>query len=344
MTLTLELHTSETAFSSLRDEWNALLHRSASDLIFLTWEWQYTWWQAYQAGDLWIVTCRSENGTLVGIGPWFIQETEGERVIRTIGCVDVTDYVDIIAEQTQVDQVQEALATFLADHHDQYDRVNLCNIQETSSTYQHFPERLREANFEADMVLQEVCPVIHLPDNFEQYLERLDKKQRHEIRRKLRRAESGDTLDYYIVGEAHDFEQEVKKFLRLMAASQPSKAIFLQDEKNLTFFKAILGVMRENGWLQLSFLDINGEPTAAYCDFLYNTCVQVYNSGLQPDAYAHLSPGIVLLAYNIKRAIEQGYKVYDFLRGNETYKYRMGAHDTRVFMLKARAREAERVG
>ena len=66
----------------------------------------------------------------------------------------------------------------------------------------------------------------------------------------------------------------------------------------------------------------------------------MYNSGLLPEQFGHLSTGIVLLTYLIEHAIESGHFVFDFLRGNETYKYRMGAHDTRVFKLKAQLPKA----
>jgi hypothetical protein len=86
----------------------------------------------------------------------------------------------------------------------------------------------------------------------------------------------------------------------------------------------------------MSFLVINGTPSAAYCDFDYNQKILVYNSGLLPHENSHLSAGIVLLCYDIRDAIDKKRSVFDFLRGNETYKYRMGAIDTQVFKLKAK--------
>jgi CelD/BcsL family acetyltransferase involved in cellulose biosynthesis len=64
----------------------------------------------------------------------------------------------------------------------------------------------------------------------------------------------------------------------------------------------------------------------------------VYNSGLR-QKFMEYSPGIVLLAENIREAIEQGYELFDFLRGNEDYKYRMGGENTEIFMLKAKLTE-----
>ncbi len=57
---------------------------------------------------------------------------DGERVVRTVGCVDVTDYVDLIVDTAHVDEVQTALAAFLAENADAYDRINYCNIPEAS--------------------------------------------------------------------------------------------------------------------------------------------------------------------------------------------------------------------
>jgi CelD/BcsL family acetyltransferase involved in cellulose biosynthesis len=52
-----------------------------------------------------------------------------------------------------------------------------------------------------------------------------------------------------------------------------------------------------------------------------------------------LSLGVVLTAKAIEHAIENGRSTFDFLRGNETYKYRFGAKDTEIYRL-AISREA----
>jgi len=326
-----------SVFETLKPEWNTLLHRSTSDCIFSTWEWQSTWWEAYHSGLLWVITCREDNGQLIGIAPWFVQTTsEGERVIRSIGCVDVTDYVDVIAEPERLSDVLEAFAAHLVEQRTLFDRINLCNIPEKSPTLQVFPDILRQFGLDAELVFQEVCPVIELPDEWEKYLEALDKKQRHEIRRKIRRAEAeAGQLEWYIVGSNHELAHELECFLSLMASSHPEKATFLRNPQNLAFFRKITPLAYEKGWLQLAFLVINGENSAAYLNFDYNGCILVYNSGLLPEYNAHLSPGNVLLAYLIENAIINRRTVFDFLRGNEVYKYRMGAKDTQVFKLKA---------
>ena len=150
----------------------------------------------------------------------------------------------------------------------------------------------------------------------------------------MRRADGGDfSIEWYTVDESHNLDEEVNKFLHLMAISDQQKSDFLEDENNLKFFRKITPLIFKRQWLQLNFLEINEEPVAAYLNFTYGNHVLVYNSGLDISEFGHLSPGIVLLAHNIRYAIENGYRVFDFLRGNEIYKYRMGGQDTSVYQV-----------
>ncbi|MDX1991457.1 MAG: GNAT family N-acetyltransferase [bacterium] len=331
----LVLYDQADSFEQLKPEWNDLLQRSAVDTVFGTWEWLSTWWAVYEPGQLWMVACRDEDGRLLGLAPWSIVETGEGRMLAGIGCIDVTDYIDVLVDADCTGAVLNCLALFVNDHRDQFDLISLCNIPEKSPTLSQFQQSLQHYGFNTNQAPIEVCPVIQLPENWETYLEGLDKKQRHELRRKLRRTQAEEELNWYIVGQEHNLEEELDHFLRLMAASDPKKARFLQDENNVAFFRRVMPLMFENGWLQLIFLTIDGERVAAYLNFDYKGHIMVYNSGLARDTHEQLSAGIVLLANNIRYAIEHGYKVFDFLRGNETYKYYLGGKDTTVYMLNA---------
>ncbi len=331
----LELITTFEQLQFLEHEWNEMLPHNATNEIFLTWQWQTTWWNSYQPGDMWVLAARDESGRLVGVAPWFIEQSS--RVVRTIGCVEVTDYLDILVLPDHREAFCAALADFIAAHADAYERIVLCNVPGSSPTLEVLPRLLAERGFAVRVEREEVCPVITLASDFEGYLAGLDKKQRHEVRRKVRRAESAEEqVEWYIVGPQHDLSAEIDKFVHLMAASHPEKALFLKDEKNMAFFRAIVLRVAQCGWLQLSFLTVNGTPVATYLNFDYDNRILVYNSGLLPEAYGHLSPGIVLLTYNIQHAIELGRTAFDFLRGNEEYKYRMGGHDRLVMFMEAR--------
>jgi CelD/BcsL family acetyltransferase involved in cellulose biosynthesis len=111
--------------------------------------------------------------------------------------------------------------------------------------------------------------------------------------------------------------------------SHTDKAQFM-DERMQDFFQAITRVLGEVGWVELSLLTIDDTPAAAMYNFHYGDRLFIYNSGYDPAYRPNLSSGIVLLSLCIQDAIQRGLRHFDFLQGNEEYKYRFGAVDTQV--------------
>ena len=301
------------AFDVLESEWNALLERAPINQLFCTWEWQKTWWDAYQPGELLVLACR-DGEQLRGIAPLFIVNSERGRSIQIIGCVDVTDYLDFIVDESHLEDVFTAFAEYFSAHRADFDILDFCNIPFDSPTQRILPELLKSRGFGVVVEQQEVCPVIELPANWPGYLGLLDKKQRHEVRRKIRRVQGSDkAIDWYIVNGCHNLDDEVEEFVRLMAASDPEKEAFLRDDGNLRFFKAIVPLLQERGWLQMNFLTVNERRAAAYINFVYGNRVMVYNSGLDHQDYGDLSPGIVLLGLQYPTCHRAGIPLLRFL-------------------------------
>jgi CelD/BcsL family acetyltransferase involved in cellulose biosynthesis len=172
------------------------------------------------------------------------------------------------------------------------------------------------------------APFIPLPRHWPTYLSSLDKKQRHEIRRKARRLEeSGIPWRWYIVQQAETLDAEAEDFLRLMA-NDPAKAEFLTPLMRQQMLRTIRCAF-DAGCLQLSFLEIDGQKAAAYLSFDYLNRIWVYNSGLDRQ-FVEFSPGWVLLTYLLRWANENGRIEFDFMRGDEEYKYRFGAANRMV--------------
>lgn len=331
-----QVFTTADVFDALAAEWDGLLDPRRSDNLFSCRDWQRIWWKHLGRGSLSVVTARDEQGILRGIGPWFIEEQNGQREVHLIGCADVTDYLDILAQPGHEKMVYTSLFHFmLSGSAPAWDSFQLCNIPEDSPTCLLLPGLARSHGLTVEISLAEVCPVIDLPGTYEDYLAGLDKKQRHELRRKRRRAEA-QPVDWYIVGPEHDLDREIEAFIDLMALSTPEKAGFLNEPGHAAFFREMGQVLFERGILELMFLRIESVRTAVMWQFAYRDRMMLYNSGLNPADLAGLSPGIVLQTYSIEDAIRRGFKKYDFLRGDEVYKYRMGAHDTRVYNITIR--------
>nr|NIO67997.1 GNAT family N-acetyltransferase [Anaerolineae bacterium] len=189
-----------------------------------------------------------------------------------------------------------------------------------------------EHGYEFRTIVEDVCPVIDLPATWDAYLASLDKKQRHEIRRKMRRIEREADVHWYIVDQGRDLAEEIEAFIELHQKSSADKDDFM-DEQMKDFFRAVAHVLQAPGWLQLAFIEVDGRKAASMLNFDYEDAILVYNSGYDPQHRAHLSPGIVLLAYCIQHAIALERAKFDFLRGDEPYKYRFGARETKVYRL-----------
>ena len=277
---------------------------------------------------------RDEQGHLAGIAPLYrTVSARGERTLNIVGCVDVSDYLDIIVAQGREREVYSALLDYLGSGDMAgWDVAELCNVPEISPAHQALSQMAVERGYEFRTIVEDICPVIDLPATWDGYLASVDKKQRHEIRRKMRRIEREADVYWYIVDQGRDLAEEIEAFIELHQKSSVDKDDFM-DEQMKSFFRAMAYALQPPGWLQLAFIEVDGQKAASMLNFDYEDAILVYNSGYDPQHRAHLSPGIVLLAYCIQHAIELERAKFDFLRGDEPYKYRFGAKDTKVYRL-----------
>lgn len=327
----------EDGFAALQAEWNKLLQRSRYNTIFLTYEWQTTWWECLGEGDLWIVAFhRSDNNELVGIAPLYMVTPTGgrwagKRKFNLVGCIEVSDYLDMIVAQEWEQDVYAAFYGWLcSENAPAWDVLDLCNLPQDSRTYQDFQQVVDTNAFAVEVTQEDVAPQFVLPRHYETYLqEQVEKKQRHEIRRKQRRAERETVANFYFVQPQDNLVAEIDDFVALQQASREDKAEFMTPEMR-HFFGKMAQRMQDAGWLRLCFLTLNGEKAATLLGFEYNRRYLLYNSGYDPESFPHLSPGWVLLSYTIQYAVAVGNQVFDFMQGNEEYKYRFGSKDYAV--------------
>jgi CelD/BcsL family acetyltransferase involved in cellulose biosynthesis len=331
----IEIIRSITELAHLESEWNDLLKSSASHVPFLRYEFLTTWWQTlgggeWEHGDLYIICGRDENGSLRGIAPFFLTDNlEGESALMLVGSIEISDYLDFIVPPEDLAQftslVFEHLASVTAPT---WSVLDVYNLLEQSPTLGALKEASQVCGWQYSQERLQHSPYIPLPGNWETYLANIDKKQRHEIRRKIRRMEEAEVKSrWYIVQDGSGLDQEIDDFLRLMG-QEPAKQAFLTDIMR-TQMRAAVQAAFQAGWLQLAFLEIEGEKAAGYLNFDYDNHIWLYNSGWDPR-FNNYSPGWVLLGYLLQWANEHGRASFDFMRGDEEYKYRFGGIDRYV--------------
>jgi CelD/BcsL family acetyltransferase involved in cellulose biosynthesis len=323
---------------ALREEWNGLLFFSASHVPFLRNEYLCTWWRGlgggeWESGDLFVITGRDPSGNLVGIAPFFsTTNRDGVQALMFIGSIEISDYLDLIARPETLDEFALELLIYLEKKFPSHTLLDLYNVLEGSPTLRALEAAALKTGWRFSSEPLQPCPFIPLPGDWEAYLAGIDKKQRHEIRRKVRRSEEfHKPVRCYIVEDRDMVDSEIEAFFELMAKDR-EKESFLTPAMKIQM-KQIIHTAFDLGWLQLAFIEVGGRKASAYLNLDYENQIWVYNSGYDPE-FREISPGWVLLAYLIKSANEKGHRIFDFLRGNEEYKYRFGAVDRRVLRVR----------
>ena len=325
----LTLHT--TFPDELREEWNALLDETATHVPFLRHEYLQVWWETRGGGEwpeaeLAVVTAR-DGQRLVGIAPLFAAEWQGRRALLLLGSIEISDYLDLMARPADLPAFLDALLPFLAEKLE-WDALDLYNFLDSSPTLPALKTAAEKMGWGCAQEMEQHAPFISLPGDWETYLAGINKKQRHEIRRKLRRAESAEVpVRWYQVCDLDTLDSEMDDFLTLMRQEEDKQKFLtaaMEDHMRRTVRCSL-----EQSCLSLAFLEVDGRKSAAYLSFNYLNRLWVYNSGLN-YADGYYSPGWVLLSYLIQWAIENGIDELDFMRGNEDYKYRFGAVDRHV--------------
>jgi len=328
----LEIVKTNEHFKALANEWNDLLEHSASHVPFLRYEYLSAWWGTLGGGEwsqaeLNLVTWRNPQGELRGIAPlFFTNNREGEAALMLLGSIEISDYLDIICRPEDLSPfLSELLPRLAQPDFPAWKVLDFYNILESSPTLPLLQSVAAQLGWVYNQQKLSHCPYIPLPGDWEIYLAGIDKKQRHEIRRKIRRAESAEVpVRWYIVEDEAGLDAEINAFFHLMGQDTEKKA-FLTDVMRTQMRSAVRAAFQAN-WLQLAFLEIDGQKAAGYLNFDYGNHVWVYNSGLD-YAYSTYSPGWVLLGYLLQWANDKGRQAFDFMRGDEDYKYRFGAVD-----------------
>ena len=210
--------------------------------------------------------------------------------------------------------------------------LKLPGLVEGTPSLSLLPSICRERGLSCSVEEIDRAPFVSLPGSFEEYLERLGTKNRHELRRKMRRAgEILPGLAFRVTRTPEELASDLPSFVDLHRKSHPAKEVFMNEAME-TFFREIAEGFLVSGRLRLAFLSTQGVDVASVFQFRTDGALLLYNSGYDPLLRA-ANPGLVLIARSIGQAVEEGCTEYDFLRGTERYKYDLGGVDRAVYRL-----------
>ena len=291
--------------------------------VFVLPAWMRVWYDSF--GDEYeICICVvHENDKIIGVAPLM---TRGHTAYF-VGDTDVCDYQDFIVAPGREPGFFNALLDDLKKNGIR--ELDLKHVRPDSTVMKDLASIAGGRGYIVESVREDVSYEMDLPSDFENYLASLTSKQRHEVRRKLRRLTEEGSIEYRFIENGPALDEALEEFFPMFAESRQDKASFLTDRMK-HFFKSIVDVMAVNGLLKLGVLELDGKPVAEILCFDYDNCIYLYNSGYDPR-YVSLSAGLLSKVLAIKDSIEKGKKKFDFLKGAEPYKAHLGGKEVPLY-------------
>ena len=328
----ISFESDEQRFQQLAGPWSRLLEQSVTRAPFLLHAFQFNWWQTRGGGEwprseLMLALGHEPDGELAAIAPLFLTRNSADQpVLMLVGSIEIADVLDLIGSRDALERFVPALLEKLEQETPERGScLDLYNLPEESITRGLLRTAAENRGWMVEEQRLQPSPFVALGVSWDEYLENLDSKQRRELKRKMRRADSYPARVEWRLSKADGtLRDDVDAFLDLMALD-PEKREFLTETMRAQFH-ALAQAAADGGWLQLAMLEVGGQPAFAYFNFDYDGKLWVYNSGFDPD-HASLSPGWVLMGHLIQWAIDHQRREVDFLRGEEEYKYRLGGVD-----------------
>lgn len=290
--------------------------------VFMLPRWMQAWRQAFEPDDELHLCLMKQNEELIGSAPLSINGATASF----IGDPEICDYLDFAVTPGNEEEFYRALLDDLTKRH--VTELDLRCLRPESTVLSHLVEAAKKRGGECSIEQDGVSLEMDLPDGWNDYLGMLDGKQRHEIRRKLRRLHEEAEVKVLALEDSAEIAERFDDFLKMFRESRPDKAAFMNPQME-SFFRSMIQAMSEEGVLRLFILELNESPAAVALCFDYRDTVYLYNSGYEPR-YSSLSAGLLCKILSIRHSIEIGRKRYDFLKGAEPYKYQLGGREVHL--------------
>lgn len=309
-----------SGMAGLGKDWNVLLAESRSDTIFLTWEWLYTWSERFLGSDRspFVILVYKEN-ELIGVAPWSIRYLKclgfSMKLIEFLGLPKTgSDYLDVFAKRGKEKEVACQIYRFLQTSTPLWDGISLQDIPSDSLFLLHFMRQIEEQGKQVDIGAGAYCPSVSLPETGTVFTAQLSPNRRQQFARHLRllgrNGEIIHRVHYY--GEAG---ADLKEFRRLYEQR------WGESEDLFCFLEKFISRSEGKNWIQFDFLSSAGRNIAALLHLGYGKCLSMYLMGVDHSFDKSISIGNIVVGLSIEKAIAAGFTRYDFLRGDEEYKF-----------------------
>jgi len=310
-------------FESVTSYWLDSRDAAMWNCLFVLPPWLEAWWHDFGPGAELYLGTFTKGGTLGGVAPLLLRGTEASF----IGSADLCDYLDfVIVPGKEVDFFNHLLDDLQRRG---IRRLNLRPLRPNSNVLTYLVGIAENRNYDVYRKKEDVSLEVDLPSTWQGFLSTLTQKQRHEVNRKLRRLREAGDVTYRVVEDGDALIDSMDLFLKLFRESREDKATFMTNRIE-SFFRSLIKATARSGLLRFGILGLNTSPVAVVMYFDYDNSFFLYNNGYDPE-YRFLSVGLISKILCLKDAVERGRRKFDFLKGAEEYKYRLGGKEIHLY-------------
>jgi CelD/BcsL family acetyltransferase involved in cellulose biosynthesis len=311
----------------LKNKWNEVLKNSEDNNVFLTWEFLSTYWKHFGKGKQLKVLLIEDDKGIVGVAPlrqsrYNFGNIVGYNVIEPLA-YGGADYTGLIFS---VDKSKECLDSVLNHlvHHGNWNFVYLYDLPENTSLKKLLPAESTKSIPKFDFSLGRKCPYLPLPNSKEVFLASLDSKLKKDMRRCLKNLERDHgEVELKRYDQLGSIENAMEHFFRLHQKRWNSKfmAGVFNTQEIRDFYIDTANQLISKGWFALYFLTVKGKPIAAQYCIEYGQKMNYVLGGFDVE-FAEYSIGNLLTLKIVEYCIDKNLIEFDFLKGEESYKFR----------------------
>lgn len=315
----LEIVSTRDGFAHLRAEWDLLTNEPLRSFA-----WHYAWWESYQTTHELRIYVYRESGKLLGIAPFFVDRWLGQKRLRFLGSGNVcTDYAQIIT----ADNLRKQIAGDIIEDLQATKSVAMVELEGigNSDSDQIFCSDLKDVSYWRYDRQLEPTWIIELPATWKMFKERSSSSLRRKIKKAETRLDSGEVVVRSTSIDL-DFDIAFEKLIELHQERFVSKGepgVF-SDQRFRSFLGKATRTLVEQQAAEILLGYRDDEAFVAHLYLNGTRGPQLYQSGVRTSAMK-LEPGHLMFTYAVRKAIENGHAIFDFLRGSEAYKPFWGA-------------------
>jgi CelD/BcsL family acetyltransferase involved in cellulose biosynthesis len=327
----VETITTQDGLVSLERDWNRLSRTSKFPNVFMTFDWFRVWnerfgshgWRSQRSLNILVL---KKDGVIVGISPLIraVYSRFGFTVRRLEFVGEEGDYNDLVVGDASTGQI-EAVVDFLKRTSSEWDVIDLRYLRKAGSSLAQLESALSRARLPYCIGLEEeTCPYMLIDAPWAEILGRRSPSTRHVFRNQQSRINR--LKEEGLRTRMIENPQGEPRLLERLIAVEAKKRVGgqLVDPffgRHPDVFQSLLDSLGRKGWISIALMELGERLLAWHLLFRCGQDLWGYQMAYDDD-FARLSPGTMLIPAVIDYGFARGFRVYDFLRGEEPYKMR----------------------